>query len=55
MASSNRIIGAADVTDVRQFKLDDLQSTRGASGLGSPSTRSKVPSKNGSRGSAPPT
>jgi flagellar assembly protein FliH len=35
MASSNRIIGAADVTDVRQFKLDDLRSSNGSSGLAS--------------------
>ena len=33
MASSSRIIGAEDVTHVRQFKLDDIHSASGASGL----------------------
>ncbi|HPU50985.1 MAG TPA: FliH/SctL family protein [Burkholderiaceae bacterium] len=35
MASSSRIIGAEDVTDVRQFKLDELRSSAGGAGLAS--------------------
>lgn len=32
MASSSRIIGAADVTEIREFKLDELRQGKGASG-----------------------